>query len=826
MPLSETLLIYMAMLGVGMLAAALFRTLPIPYTVLLVLIGIGLGSLSRISPLLEPLQHFRLTPELVLFVFLPTLIFESGFNLNARQLVKDIAPVLTLAVPALLLSTLLIGLCLWLLLPVAPITALLFGALISATDPVAVIALFKELGAPLRLTVLVEGESLLNDATAIVVFNILLGLALYGEPVWLDAGRALARFLEVFIGGALVGIGFGLVVSWLMARLVRGSAMVLILSLIMAYSGFIISEHWLHLSGVMTVMAAALTLGVIGLPRLAHDTGTELAETWDFLAVICNTLLFLLVGLSVDLGGLLSRIDAIALAVLVVLAVRAVLVYSLVPLTTRWFKLPRVSAGERHIMSWGGLKGGLAIAIALSIPAELAGRPLLLDLTLGVVLFTLLVNAPTIRPLIRWLGIDRLSAVEQAELKRAARHASTRAERLLKRLHSAGILSPASRAQAGKTLCAALEQSGDPIAPTQHLSREWADALRAELAALEELYQANIIPQYTFLDLRGALQRQREQRVAGQAPEASQRQPPASPFVRLENALVHWLREKDWAAALLARYQNTRLSQHLLKDIAQMLMTEAARNRLRQRRQEIAPEHLQQIDHFYHQRMADLQAALAQVRHEFPDFYQRFECGLALRAALAQAAREISQEAHAGGIGAKPATLMQQRIGRALEQVPALTVSIPTPRLHDLVAKVPLFAQLPAAALHDVAARVRLVRFLTADIIIGEGERGDALYIVAQGRVEISRRGAQGRRRAINHLDSGDFFGEAALLGDQVRTASVLALQPCTLLRLTRRDVLAIADRHPPVAQRLQQAERAHREETRRFAEGSGSGAP
>ncbi len=95
-------------------------------------------------------------------------------------------------------------------------------------------------------------------------------------------------------------------------------------------------------------------------------------------------------------------------------------------------------------------------------------------------------------------------------------------------------------------------------------------------------------------------------------------------------------------------------------------MTEAARNRLRQRRQEIAPEHLQQIDHFYHQRMADLQAALAQVRHEFPDFYQRFECGLALRAALAQAAREISQEAHAGGIGAKPATLMQQRIGRAL----------------------------------------------------------------------------------------------------------------------------------------------------------------
>ena len=162
MPLSEVVLIVMGLLTVAMLAAGLCRNLPIPYTVFLVIIGMVLGGLARQVPEMEMLLEFQLTPEIVLFIFLPALIFESAFNLNARQLLKDLVPVLTLAIPALLISTAIIGISLWLVLGIDLMIALLFGALISATDPVAVIALFKELGAPERLTILVEGESLLN----------------------------------------------------------------------------------------------------------------------------------------------------------------------------------------------------------------------------------------------------------------------------------------------------------------------------------------------------------------------------------------------------------------------------------------------------------------------------------------------------------------------------------------------------------------------------------------------------------------------------------------------------------------------------------------
>ena len=810
MPLSETLLVYMAMLAVGILAAALFRRLPIPYTALLVMIGAGLETLARISGDQELLDHFRLTPELVLFVFLPTLIFESGFNLNARQLVKDIAPVLVLAVPALLASTAAIGVGLWLILQVPLVTALLFGALISATDPVAVIALFKELGVPQRLTVLVEGESLLNDATAIVVFNILLGLALYGEMQWSDAGLAIGRFFEVFIGGALVGILFGSAASWLMAQVVRGTPMVLILSLVTAYTSFIIAEHQLHLSGVMAVAAAAVTLRVVGIPRLPIETGNALGETWEFLAMICNTLLFLLVGLSVDLIGLLSRIDSILLAVLVVLAARASMIYTLVPSATRVFGLPRVTRGELHIMWWGGLKGGLAIAIVLSIPPDLPGRQLLLDLTLGVVIITLLINAPTVRPLIRRLGIDRPSDVERAEMERSSTLARARAQDLLERFGKAGILSRPGLQQAARTLDEALSNPAEPSAGEQRLCRERLDALRVELSTLEELYQAHVIPQYTFLDLKGELLRLREDIVAGEPIGAGVARP--NPFLRIENALIHSLREKDWAAAMLARYQSLRMSQHLLKDVARILMAGAAQDYLRREHHRIAPALREPIESYYAARMQALRTALAQLRLDFPESYRRFESHLSLRAALAQAGREVDEEVRHGSLGAKPATLMQRRIQAAMEGIPAIGVEIPAMQPRDLVALVPLFEGLPTDAQNEVAGRTRPVHFLCGDTIIGEGERGDALYIVARGRVVVTQRDPHGEEHLINDLGVGDFFGELGLLGDHVRTATVRAAQSSTLLRLTRRDMLAIAELHAAVDERLREAEMSRRE--------------
>ena len=352
MPLSESILVLMVLLTTGIVASGLFRNLPVPYTVILVVIGMVLANLSKIWPPLELLTHFHLTPDLVLFVFLPALIFESALSLNARQLIKDIAPVLVLAVPALLFSTFAVGLGVWMLLPVEFIVALLFGALISATDPVAVIALFKELGTPERLTILVEGESLLNDATAIVIVGILLGLMTTTGSGFEILGDATSQFIVVFFGGILVGMGFGFVISWLMAKFAQETSAVLILSLVLAYMSFAIAEHILHVSGVMAVVSCAIILGAFGIARLPHETVVAMHEAWEFIAHICNTLLFLFVGLLVDLGSLVGILGIIIAVVLFVHLSRASMIYSLVPLAVKAFKLPKVTPGERHVVCW------------------------------------------------------------------------------------------------------------------------------------------------------------------------------------------------------------------------------------------------------------------------------------------------------------------------------------------------------------------------------------------------------------------------------------------------------------------------------------------
>ena len=316
MPVSEIVFVLVILLGVAMLVTGLCRKLPIPFTVVLVVIGILLGKLAETWQPMEPFRHFELGPEIMLFIFLPALIFESGFSLDARQLTKDLTPVLILAIPAMIISTVLIGLGVWWALDINLAVALVFGALISATDPVAVVALFKELGAPNRLNVLIEGESLLNDATAIVAFSILLGIAMEGGGIGLsDADDVALEFIRVFIGGALFGSLLGFIVCELLYRMSSGVTVILTTSIVIAYAGFVIAEHILHVSGVMAVVGAAISLRRFGMSRFRQDATHSISETWEVIALSCNSLLFLLVGLSVNIGDLVSKTGPILMAI-------------------------------------------------------------------------------------------------------------------------------------------------------------------------------------------------------------------------------------------------------------------------------------------------------------------------------------------------------------------------------------------------------------------------------------------------------------------------------------------------------------------------------
>lgn len=813
MPLSEILLIVMSLLALATLAAGFFYRLPVLHTVVLVVIGMALGELSGAWEPLADLQAFRLTSDLVFFLFLPALIFESGFNLNARQLVKDLAPVLVLAVPALLISTALVGFGLWWLLDLELPVALLFGALISATDPVAVIALFKELGAPLRLTVLVEGESLLNDATAIVVFSIVLGIALDGGGSTLGTvGWAVLDFFRVFLGGALVGCLLGLGISELLCRLKCHLSAVLVMSIVMAYMSFILAEHLLHVSGVMAAAAAAVSLAVLGVTRMPPGTDRAIGETWEFIALACNSLLFILVGLSIDPGTLVNRLDVIGIAVTLVLAARAATVYSLVPATTRLFSLPRVSIGERHIMWWGGLKGGLAIAIVLSIPEQLPGRQLLIELTVGVVLFTLLVNAPTIRPLMSRLGLDRFSDEEHYELEQFLSHAQARTEAKLAQFESATLISAAGRSSASEQIRKVFTRTAPAETPAERDHELYLAALRTEFEELNRLHDGGVISQYTFLDWRSLLQRDRDTHCGTTAGRPARAR--TNLFMRLEMALLRQLREHDWAAGWLSRYQDARLSQHLQHNIAGVLMCEAVLEKLRTLADPaVRPD---PVSALYAQRLARRRERIETIRIEFPAFYRRFEVELATRMVLTSAKLDAEHDHQHGEIGAKVFTTIEQRIDTALAKLASTAKAAPTPSTSALLDTIPLLKGLSKSALDAIADRANAVTFLPGDIVIGEGEKGDALYIVSQGKVGVHHSGDGGEEQFLAELGHGDFFGETALLGEQVRTATVEAQAPSTLPRITRRDMLALAEQHPEVEQRLDQARAARTRDTKK----------
>ncbi|MES0371530.1 MAG: cation:proton antiporter [Mariprofundaceae bacterium] len=808
MPIAETVFIIVCLLAVAVLAAAICRRVPVPFTALLVMLGLLLGWLDHTWEPLQPLQAFHLSPELVLFVFLPALIFESGFNLDGRQLLKDIVPIFTLAVPALLLSAGLIGLGLWWLLDMPLVYALLFGALISATDPIAVVALFKELGAPLRLNVLVEGESLLNDATALVVFKVLLGIALVGSMEWQHVVAGSGEFVRVFFGGAAVGFVIGLLLSEAM-RFMQSRSAVFTLTTVMAYGGFTVSEHMLHMSGVMTVVVAAICLGAWGRSRMSQEVAETARDIWEFIAYVCNALLFLLVGLSVEPGLLIQHVWAISVAILLVLIVRAATVHSMVPLVVRWFHLPPIANPERQIMWWGGLKGGLAIAMALSIPVDVPGREMLLAMTVGVVVFTLLVNASTIRPFMKFLGMDRFDLHEEAEFNAGVRRAEQSAVTVLEGFRKIDVLSKGAYHNITGDIHQLLKASRVKIEKQESERNAYLSLLHTELETLDMLYNAGVIPQYTRMDIRQQVQSERDQLCSGLSLDAiSKADDQMSAFARAEQYLLGKVRELDWLSRLLMRYQYMRLSQHFRRDIARLMMTESSINSLELdesisgKVKKMLLEHLQE-------RCRKLEGLLAGFRRDMPEFYRRYSYRIASQAAWSGAITEAGSLFHHGQMGGKPYAKLSKLLQEKFNSLPPLSSDIPKVSVHKLICTVPLFAGLSEEVVSELVARTVAVTFLPGDRVIGQGEHGDALYIVVHGLLRVFRSDSVDDDIAM--LEDGDFFGEMALLGEQVRIVNVSAVHACELLRIRRDDVLDLAQRFPQISQQLHAVEQQRR---------------
>jgi CPA1 family monovalent cation:H+ antiporter len=414
--LLTTTVIVVLLLFVAAISAIVTRKISFPYTVGLVVVGMLLGLAASEISWLAPMQEIELSREIILFVILPTLLFDAAINVHAKVLLKSIAPILVLATIGLLISTAIVGVGMGQFSPLPLGVALLFGALISATDPVAVIALFRELGVNEQLSTLVDGESLFNDATAIVVFNLILAIVLTsgGSLGEYPIAAAVGNFLLVFFGGLLVGVTLGVTLIVLM-RLAGDDVLAQIaLTSVIAYVAFIVADYFLGLSGVMAVVGAGVFAAWRAKQIFAQEIRRYIASYWEYAAFVANSLIFLLIGLTEfehfeNFAQRADHLAYVAAAIAIVLVARAVVVYGLTPVINALSKADPVDRPYQHVMFWGGLRGAIPLALVLGLPRDFAYRPLLLDLTFGVVLFSLLVQGTTINKMLQVLKLSKAS---------------------------------------------------------------------------------------------------------------------------------------------------------------------------------------------------------------------------------------------------------------------------------------------------------------------------------------------------------------------------------------------------------------------------------
>jgi len=390
---------FLAVLCVATAVALLTRRFRFPYTVGLVLAGVAIGAVSRVVP---P----RLTKELLFTVFLPGLLFEAAFNLGFAQFRRNATAIGTLAVPGLAASIALTA-----TIVVAALRALgtdpafawsgalLFGALVAATDPIAVVAIFRAVRVPERLSVLVEGESLLNDGTSVVALGLLLAFVSGAVPT---AGGLALSFLTVTLGGALVGGTIGLAAA-LVTKRVDEPTIEITLTVLAAYGAFLVAEHW-HLSGVIATVTAGMLFGSyvrhVGMSAVSR---AAVEGFWEYVAFALNSAVFLLLGFSVQLSALARSWRDIAVGFLALLVARAIVVVAVRTLLARTRE--RFSWAWAAVLTWGGLRGALSLVLALALPADVADRERLVTMTAGVVLASILVQGLSVGVLLRRLDV-------------------------------------------------------------------------------------------------------------------------------------------------------------------------------------------------------------------------------------------------------------------------------------------------------------------------------------------------------------------------------------------------------------------------------------
>lgn len=810
-------------LGFGVLLALiaplppLAERLRLPYTVLLAILGCGLGVLtgfagrfeamlidSDVLDLIAALGELQVSSAVFLWVFLPLILFHSALELDSRALMEDIGPIFLLAVVAVVATTAIAGLALWSFSAFTLASCLLVGAIIATTDPIAVINVFQEVGAPRRLVNLVEGESLLNDAAAIAlttsILAVVIGLA---TPSF---ETIIAGFALSMAGGAVFGLVAGRLAGILLTRLDDAGPAEITLSVAVAYLTYAIAELQFGFSGVVAVIAAGIAFGAQGRAGLSRADWRSMIAIWTQLSFWASSLIFVLASmLAPRILATASLLDGVLLVLLILAALgsRAMMLYGVLPLIEAIGLAGRIQTSYKHVMLWGGLRGAITLALALAVtenplvPDEV--QHLVAVLATGFVLFTLLVQATTLRWLIRGLGLDRLSPLEEILRQRALALTHGEIVDTLRDAAAERMLDPASveavasdyrlqDAAAGARPIGEDLQRRQLVTALLTLSRREAELYAEERARRMMARSANA----ALISQVGALiDALRAEGLDG--------------YRRLAREHVRFDRATRFAAFLHRRLRwdaplARRLTLHLERDIVQRYVLSQLMAFNDERIHSLFGERVSEVAGlFLETRLDQVERAIDAMRLQYRDYWasfgKRYLALAALRLEYAAIERMEQERLLSPQVANKMGQALRQRRNQ-LERPPPLDLGL---RTAALVRQMPLFAKLDEREIEDLARQLSTRLALPDERIVRRGEPGDAMFFIATGAVEVRVQPEPVR------LGTGEFFGELSLLTRRRRNADVVAIGFCRLLVLRRELFEQVMGSHSVLGRRVRE---------------------
>jgi CPA1 family monovalent cation:H+ antiporter len=784
---------FFVVIGVAEPLAARMR---LPYSVILAVLGIviGLGATfflntdltDALNPGAQAIIDLPIRSDVFLYVFLPTLLFEATLGMNLRRMLDDWMPILMMAVVAVIVATLSIGYALSWVSALPLVACLLIGAIVSTTDPSAVVSIFRSISAPRRLSRIIEGESLLNDAAAIALFGLFMSFVMLGRPDP-SLSDALGQFPLLIVGGALTGWLMARVAVWLMAFVDRWEKAQISISVALPYLAYIVAEQSVGASGVIAVVVTGLTLNLTGPGRLSPIAWTNLQEVWDLLAHWAGALIFILAALLIPrlLEGVQpSDFGLLAVVVLAATLARAAVLFGLLPLLTTIGLSPVVERPYRTAMLWGGLRGAVTLALALAVTEStqvpLETKRLVGILATGFTLFTLIVQGTTLRTVITKLGLDELTPLDTALSRQVVAVALQSVREDVSRTAENYDLTHQIVRNEAKQFSERLDEAVKAAEDSAEiLDRDritlgliaLAGAERdSVLVRMRERTMSSVLSEKILSDADRLIEGARTGGRIGYQ-RASNRSVVYGKSFRIAVFLHNRLRISFPLTRITAdRFERLLMQRLILRDLDGFV-----RGRIRRIHGRRVAELL---DDLLERRSEAVETALEGLRLQYPGYAEKLERRFIRRTALRLEEREYAVMREDGLVGEELYSVLMQEVAarRALsEGRPVLDIAL---KGRDLVRQFPLFSDLDKPSLRKLSRALRTHYANAGDTILSKDELTRSVFFIASGAVEVEF------GRHTTRLGRGEMFGQLAMLMKRPRRVNARALAPSTLLML------------------------------------------